>query len=271
MGITDRVEQLHRVLEAMNAWYATNGDDPPEATGAVAGDGPPAGTVPGSRPAAPADSPPTETVPPAAPAAPADSPRAGTAPAASADEAHPEPQPLPLPPLVDDLLPKRRAGATPLESAAEVAESLGLGYHLGSAVERIASASQQGSAGTAPLREAVWLIERYLALLERRPVGADLHASTARLARTGEAIAGLRALSAALESESTAEPTAKTEASTKPAPPAMPEPAEAPSPAADDDEPSLWHEIAFMAARWTIMVIAVIAVVLAVTVIGQWF
>jgi hypothetical protein len=166
MRITERVEQLHRVLEAMNAWHAASNGHEPEAT--VALDGGP--------------------VPPVAPA--------------------PDPSPAPGPEtrsfdaLVDDLLPVRRDRSSALEVAAEMAESLGLGYHLGSAVERIATASGQGAAGVAPLREAIWLIDRYAALLERRPIGADLHASTARLAQTGDAIARIRALSAMLEAES---------------------------------------------------------------------
>ncbi len=169
MGITERVEQLHRVLEAMNAWHAANGDEPPaEAvrdTGAVASAPPP--------------------------------------PVATTEPTQPAVETRSLDALVDDLLPARREGASALQVAAEVAESLGLGYHLGSAVERIATASGQGAAGVAPLREAVWLIQRYAELLERRPIGADLHASTARLAETGDAIARIRALSAMLEAEST--------------------------------------------------------------------
>ena len=88
---------------------------------------------------------------------------------------------------------------TRLETAASLAESLNLGFHLGLAVERIANAAAQGSSGVPALREAAWLIERYIALLERRPIGADLHASAVRLARAGDAIADLKALAAALE------------------------------------------------------------------------
>ena len=88
-----------------------------------------------------------------------------------------------------------------LETAARVVESLNLGFHLGSAVERIASASVQGSEGVPALREAAWLIERYVEIIERRPIGADLHASAARLARTGDAIAGLKALAEALDAD----------------------------------------------------------------------
>jgi hypothetical protein len=86
-----------------------------------------------------------------------------------------------------------------LEATAELAETLNLGYHLGAAVERIATAADRGSEGAASLREAAWLIERYVQLMEARPIGADLHASGARLARVGVAIDELKALAAALD------------------------------------------------------------------------
>ena len=60
-------------------------------------------------------------------------------------------------------------------------------------MEHIVLAARQGSGGVAVLRNAGWLIERYIALLEKRPIGADVHASGARLARAGEAIAGMKA------------------------------------------------------------------------------
>jgi len=85
-----------------------------------------------------------------------------------------------------------------LEIAAHVAESVNLGFHLGSAVEHIVLAARQGSRGVAALRDAGWLIERYIALLEKRPIGADLHAAATRLARSGDAIADMRAMADAL-------------------------------------------------------------------------
>jgi hypothetical protein len=85
-----------------------------------------------------------------------------------------------------------------LEATAGVVESLNLGFHLGSAVERIAAAAGQGSDGVPELHRAAWLIERYIALLERRPIGADLHLSAARLARTGDTITDLKTLASAL-------------------------------------------------------------------------
>lgn len=239
MGITDRVEQLNRVLEAMNSWHAANGR--------AVHDGEPGSPV-GAAPLPPAYG--TRREPARAP----DQPGLET------------PEPRPLERLVDDLLPVPRGDAAALEVAASTAEALGLGYHLGSAVERIASASGRGSAGVTSLREAVWLIERYTELLERRPVGADLHASSARLARTGDAIAGLQALSMALEAESARG--AGGSAVVPDAPVAMVEPTVT-EPVAEHPS-SLGHDIAFMAARWAIMAVAVIVVVLAVTLIGQW-
>src|SRR5439155_1322963 len=55
--------------------------------------------------------------------------------------------------------------------------------------------------GVPALREAAWLIERYIAILEKRPIGADLHLAAARLARSGDAIAGLKALADALDAD----------------------------------------------------------------------
>jgi hypothetical protein len=95
-----------------------------------------------------------------------------------------------------------------LEASANVVESLKLGFHLGSAVQRIASAAVLGRDGVAALREAVWFIDRYVALLERRPVGADIHLSSARLAEAGDAIAGLKALAAAMDARSAHAPDA---------------------------------------------------------------
>ena len=112
----------------------------------------------------------------------------------------------------------------PLEAATELAESLGLGYHLGGAVERIASGASNGRAGVEALREASWLIERYIALIEQRPIGADLHAESVRLAHWGEAFAGLRAISRALEAGAGEDPTptetepSGAEAATQPGP-----------------------------------------------------
>jgi hypothetical protein len=129
-------------------------------------------------------------------------------------EPEPEPEPAPaLPPqpvvsheLVEQ--PTSSALATPagersrleqLEAAVGVAESLGLGLHLGLAVERIAIAATRGSEGVDALREAAWLIERYTALIEKRPIGADLHQSAARLARAGDAILDMKRLASELD------------------------------------------------------------------------
>jgi hypothetical protein len=179
-----------------------------------------------------------------------------------------------------------------LETAAFVSESLGLGYHLGGAIERIAAGASGGSGGVNALREATWLIERYIAIVEGRPLGADLHACTVRLGRAGELIAELRALSASLDAPPeeapvaaapVREPVAEPVGEPVPRPESEPEPVaapvhaeaapEAPSPAGPAVPPAgepLWREIVLIAARWAIMVAAVALAVLAVTLIGQW-
>jgi hypothetical protein len=58
-----------------------------------------------------------------------------------------------------------------LDAAITVAESLNLGLHLGLAVERIAHAAPRGSEGVDSLREAVWLIERYIGHVEQQQPG----------------------------------------------------------------------------------------------------
>jgi hypothetical protein len=94
-----------------------------------------------------------------------------------------------------------RSSLEQLEFAVSVAESLGLGLHLRLAVEPIARAATQGSEGVGPLREAAWLIDRYIALIDARPIGADLHQTAARLARTGDTIQDLKGLAEALRPE----------------------------------------------------------------------
>jgi len=53
----------------------------------------------------------------------------------------------------------------PLPQSTAAVEDLGLGFHLGAALERIAEAGGAGGDSAVRLREAVWLIERHLALL----------------------------------------------------------------------------------------------------------
>src|SRR4029077_2638792 len=104
------------------------------------------------------------------------------------------------------------------------------GFHLGTAVTRIAEAADRGSDGVDPLREAMWLIARYVAIVEKRPIGADLHAASVRLAGDGEEIAELSRLAAALEEETAA--VSMPLAATPPEPAEVPE---APLGGADDD------------------------------------
>jgi hypothetical protein len=162
-----------------------------------------------------------------------------------------------------------------LEVATDVAEKLGLGFHLGSAVERIAIAAAEGSAGQERLHEATWLIDRYLELIERRPVGADLHVTMSRLAREGDAIAGLRALANALGESRHMPPAALSDRSA-----ALPEPEpelaepEAPQPEQVQQvvvlPPSFRRELALTGARALIIVAAVVGLFLVLTLIAQW-
>ncbi len=165
-----------------------------------------------------------------------------------------------------------------LETAAGAVENLGLGFHLGAAVERIALAAGEGSEGGLRLREAAWLIERYITLLEARPTGADIHASANRLARTDGTIA-------ADVREMTSEPAPLPE----PVPDGALEPAREPRPAKAADEttppalgvaspaptkivhelPSIQRELFVTAIRAGIAVAAITLLVLVLTLIPQ--
>jgi hypothetical protein len=154
------------------------------------------------------------------------------------------------------------AAAATLETTADLVERLGVGFHLGAAIERIATAAGEGTEGAGHLREATWLIERYLELLERRPVGADLHLTMMRLAREGDTIAGLQALAAALQER---------QARALPEEPEEQEPAEEPSsPAVAPELPSVRRELIVMTARTAIVIVAVVMVVVVLTLIAQW-
>jgi hypothetical protein len=189
------------------------------------------------------------------------------------EEATAEPLPAasPVEPQAEHTARERDQALVELERAAAVVERLGLGFHLGSAVERIAVASDEGTEGAQRLREAAWLIERYLELLERRPVGADLHVTMMRLAREGDTIAGLQALAAALERT--------------PAAPAQDEPKEAaasgeagpPAESAPTEhvilvpQPSIGRELVLVLVRALVVVAAIVGIVLALTLIAQLY
>jgi hypothetical protein len=162
--------------------------------------------------------------------------------------------------------PRDEAALQGLERAAAVVERLGLGFHLGSAVERIALAADEGTEGAQRLREAAWLIERYLELLERRPVGADLHLAMMRLAREGDAIAGLQALADALERAPAPADELEPGSSATGALDQEPAPNE---PIAVVAHPSIAHELFLAAARAVIVVAAIVGIVLALTLIAQ--
>ncbi len=221
------------------------------------------------------------------------------APVTPAPEPAAAPQPEPLEP--SRVAAPAAAGPVPapsrelvrLEAATEAIERLGLGYHLGSAVERVAAAAQEGGEGAPKLREAVWLIERYLDLLERRPLGADIQAAAMRLAREGDTIAGLLALSRALESSAGGwpEPTTSADApeshdhsvtaaaapgqKAEPEEPAAPEepvaaPPAAPEPARAPSHVSIGRELLVTSVRALIVVVSVVAIVFALTLISDW-
>ena len=164
-------------------------------------------------------------------------------------------------------------GLAGLEASAGAIENLGLGFHLGAAIERIALAAGEGSEGRLRLREAKWLIDRYIALLEQRPVSADLHASSVRLARTGETIAELHEIRAELTTPKPAAPPAP-----EPAPepePTQPEPVAGAEPASDEPQvvyelPTVKREIFVAIIRAGIAVAAVTLLVLVLTLIAQW-
>ena len=165
-------------------------------------------------------------------------------------------------------------GLAGLEASAGAIENLGLGFHLGAAIERIALAAGEGSEGRLRLREAKWLIERYIALLEQRPVGADLHASSARLARTGETIAELHEIRAELTTPP--KPAAPPAPEPTPEPgPTQPEPVAGTEPASDEPQvvyelPTVKREIFVAIIRAGIAVAAVTLLVLVLTLIAQW-
>jgi hypothetical protein len=126
-------------------------------------------------------------------------------------------------------------------------------------MERIALAAGEGSEGGPRLREAAWLIERYITLLQARPIGADIHASSNRLARTGGTIAA-DVHEIATELAPAPEPTDET------APPAM----EVAPAQVVHELPSIRRELFVTAARAAIAVAAITLVVLVLTLIAQW-
>jgi hypothetical protein len=180
-----------------------------------------------------------------------------------------------------------------LETSAGAAESLGLGFHLGAAMERIALAAREGSEGGTRLREAAWLIKRYITLLESRPIGADIHASTNRLVQTGGTIgADVEEIAAELATQ----PEPEEAFSLAPDSPPLRPPAEATEAAAPEPQrwperwperqpepeparqptqivhelPTVRRELFVTAARAAIAVAAITAVVLVLTLIAQW-
>jgi hypothetical protein len=178
------------------------------------------------------------------------------------DRAHPESDVTPATDTPTQSNHTRTARNDRLETSAGAVENLGLGFHLGAAIERIALAAGEGGEGGPRLREAAWLIERYITLLQARPIGADIHASSNRLARTGGTIAA-DVHEIATELAPAPEPADET------APPAME--VASPAPAQVVHElPSIRRELFVTAARAAIAVAAITLVVLVLTLIAQW-
>ncbi len=257
MKLTDTLDQILRMLLTTNTTSAP-------ATGSSAGNGSPAPEPGRAEPEQTAAGEPEAAAAAHEPEPPPPSPEPDASGTAMATRAEP---PADTEEAVDGRSETDGTDLTRLETTADVVERLGLGFHLGSAIDRIATAAGEGSEGVPHLREATWLIERYLDLLERRPVGADLHLTMMRLAREGDTIAGLQALAAALEAEP---------ARALPSPPS-PEPAEqAPSadatPTAAEPEaplPPLRREVFLLAAKAATVILAVAAVVVLLTFIPQ--
>lgn len=208
----------------------------------------------------------------------ADGPSADAEAGPSADEAGESSASIAPPPVFVESRapspPPAVAGAFPVNVASELAESLGLGYHLGSALERITQGSQQGRAGIPALREAIWFIERYAEVLERRPIGADLHASSEKLRSHGEVIAGLRALSQELERQNAIEAPRRLAGLTERA---APDVSVTGSQRAGDDlatkpapvRRTVSEELMIMLVRTVMFVIGAALIVLIATLIGQ--
>lgn len=198
--------------------------------------------------------------------------------------AAPAPAPLPPTPL----------GFERLETAATVVESMRLDYHLGSAVERILLAEAEGADRMARLREAIWLIQRHMALGAPTDDAAALRGVRERLDRNGDVIAGLMTLSAAVDARSgdlppeQAAPVPATSASGSDlawpesgalaaAPPeAPPDPAPAMSVLIpvdrrrEDDPYPLGRELLVMMVRWTLILVVLVVVILVATLASTW-
>jgi hypothetical protein len=160
----------------------------------------------------------------------------------------------------------------PLRVATATVERLGLGFHLGAALERVAIASREGSAGAVRLREATWLLERYARLLEERPVGADLHASAVRLARTGDGIASLQELGRAVAEENALPRRPAAHAGPPPLAGTVSE-VSAPEPGASPvvhELPSLGRELLVTLGRAVIALATITALVVVLTLIADW-
>lgn len=200
--------------------------------------------------------------------------------------------------------PHVRSSFEELRAAVTIAESLGLGYHLGLAVERLVLAERDGEEGVQRLCEAIWLIERQIALIGKTGHAEALATIREHLGWDGEVVAGLRALSSAVYGErfdgpaidyvpapgpaapaSSAQSTSRsgrvpparaastTEAGALPYDPAAPDPAvastPAPAPTADDPYP-LGRELLVMVVRSGLILIVLVIVLVVATIASNW-
>lgn len=223
-------------------------------------------------------------------------PEAGVTPEAPAAAPDPDAAEVPARP-VPELPPVAEVGFEQLEATATIVESLGLGYHLGSAIERIVLSETRGVEGLPSLREAIWLIERHIELAKGSADAEALATIRGRLVRNGDVIAGLQALSVAVDARRSGGPVPAPSAppaaerpsaasATVPARPSRPAAAdpvaaapEAPAslladalrrtpPGAEHDDIEdypLGREILVMAVRFGLILVVIVVVVLVIT------
>ncbi len=168
-------------------------------------------------------------------------------------------------------------GFDELEATATIVEAMGLGFHLGSAIERIALSEGDEERGAARLREAVWLIERHMELTGDAETDAlALEAVKVRLDRNGRVIDGLRSLSATVDALRAGEQPhpglldePKSLSTAPRATEADAEAAPGKTEAAEEDYP-LSRELAVMAVRSGLILLVLVIVVLVATLASNW-
>jgi hypothetical protein len=164
-------------------------------------------------------------------------------------------------------------GFDELEATATIVEAMGLGFHLGSAIERIALSETDEERGATRLREAVWLIERHMELTGDAETDAlALEAVKVRLDRNGRIIDGLRSLSAtvdALRAGELAHPVVLDDAKALPAVEVETGNGSARTDPVEEDYP-LSRELVVMAVRSGLILLVLVIVVLVATLASNW-